>query len=232
MSPWIPRVLIALVTAGVAAAIVSISVGDGGPQAIEVEGLNETQVFYAGLRQDGARLGSPEAPVEIDLFTDLRATQSAEFQREVVAPLIEDFVRSDRVQINLRHRSVGSAEVSLPAVAATAAGEQGRQWQYADLVLQNLDKAGARGVDAEFLELVADALRGASRDFETEEWERAFSSPEAQQVPRADNELATELRLPAQPALVITGPGGAETLDDAPSLAEAQAAIERVALPG
>lgn len=232
MSPWVPRVLIGLVTVGVAAAIVSISVGDGGPQSIEVESLNETQVFYAGLRQDGARLGSPDAPVEVDLFTDLRATQSAEFQREVVAPLIDEYVRTDRVQINLRHRSVGSAEVSLPAVAATAAGEQGRQWQYADLVLQNLDKAGARGVDAEFLEQIADALRGASRDFETEEWERAFSSPEAQDAPRADNELATELRLPAQPALVITGPGGSETLEDAPSLAEAEAAIERVSVAG
>ena len=232
MSPWVPRVLIGMVTVGVAAAIVSISVGDGGPGAIEVEGLNETQIFYAGLRQDGARLGSPDAPVEVDLFTDLRSTQSADYQREVVAPLIEGYVRTDRAQINLRHRSIGGAEVSLPAVAATAAGEQGRQWQYADLVLRNLDEAGSRGVDDEFLRQIADALRGASRDFETEEWERAFGSPEAQAVPRADNELATELRLPAQPALVITGPGGGETLVDAPSLAEAEAAIERVSVTG
>lgn len=234
MSPWVPRVLIALVTAGIIGAIVSISVGDGGPQAIDVEGADETIAFYAdtAIPQDAARLGSADAEIEIELFTDLRATQSADFQRDVVRPLIEDYVKTDRAQIDMRHRSVGGAEVSLPAVAATAAGEQGRQWEFGDLVLQNLDRAGPRGTDEKFLEDIANTLRGKTQDFDAEEWQRAFASPEAQEQPRLDGELATELRLPAQPALVVTGPGGSETLVDTPSLAEAQAAIERVAAAG
>ena len=227
-----PRILLALAGVGVIAAIVSISVGEEGPEAIDVEGLDETLVFYAAIPQEEARLGPADAAVEIDVFTDLRATQSADFHRDVVRPLITEYVREERARMSLRHRSVGGSEVSLPAVAATAAGEQGRQWQYADLVLQNLDEAGASGVDEEFLAEIADALRGATRDFDTDEWARAFRAPAAEEQPRADNELATELRLPAQPALVVTGPGGAETLVDAPSLAEARTAIERVATRG
>lgn len=224
--------MIVLVAAGVLGAIISISVGEGGPRAIEVEGADETIAFYTdtAIPQDGARLGPSDAPVEVELFTDLRATQSADFQREVVRPLIDEYVKADRIQIDMRHRSVGASELSLPAVAATAAGEQGRQWEFADLVLQNLDNAGPRGIDAQFLEDIANTLRGKTQDFNADEWREAFESPEAEEQPREDNELATELRLPAQPALVITGPGGAETLVDAPALEEARAAIERVSV--
>lgn len=234
MSPWIPRTVIVLVAAGVVGAIISISVGEGGPRAIEVEGADETIAFYAdtAIPQEGARLGPADAPVEVELFTDLRATQSADFQREVVRPLIDEYVKTDRIQIDMRHRSVGASELSLPAVAATAAGEQGRQWEFADLVLQNLENAGPSGIDDQFLEDIANTLRGKTQDFNADDWREAFESPAAEEQPREDNELATELRLPAQPALVMTGPGGAERLVDAPTLEEARAALERVSVSG
>lgn len=240
MSPWVPRVLLALLAAGVIAMIVSISVGEGGPEAIEIEGTEEVLVLYTAIPQDEARLGPSDAPVEIELFTDLRATQSAEFQRDVVLPLIEEYVRTDRAQIALRHRSVGGAEVSLAAVAATIAGEQRRQWQFAELVMRNLDQAG-EAADEDFLRDIADSLRGATREFEAEEFAAelepcADEDPETEcpqaAIPEADDELATELELPAQPALVVTGPGGSEILVDAPSLEEARAAIERVEVSG
>ena len=234
MSAWVPRVILGLVGAAVVAAIISISVGEGGPRAIQVVGADETIAFYAdtAIPQDGARLGPADAPVEIELFTDLRATQSAEFQVEVVRPLVDEYVKTDRAQIDLRHRSVAAAEVSLPAVAATAAGEQGRQWEYADLVLQNLDESGPSGVDDQFLEDIANTLRGKTQDFDEDQWREDFDSPASETAPREDNELATELRLPAQPALVITGPGGSETLVDEPSLDDARQAIERVSVSG
>lgn len=238
MSPWIPRLALALAAIGVVGAIVSISLGEGGPQAIDVSGADETLTFYTALPQDGERLGPADAPVEIDVFADLRSTQSADYHADVVRPLIDGYVRADRAQVNLRHRSVGGSELSLPAVAATIAGEQGRQWQYAELVLRNLDAAGPAGADEEFLGAIADALRGATRDFEAEQLKRELASCAdrdeatpcpAAAVPRADDELAAELGLPAQPAVVLTGPGGSETLVDAPPLSEVEAALARIA---
>lgn len=236
MSPWIPRVLLVLVAGVIVSAIVSIAVGEGGPEAIDLEGTDEVITFYAAIPQDGKRLGKPDAEVEIDVFTDLRSTDSADFHEDTVVPLIEEFVRPGDVLINLRHRSVGGAAVSLPAVAATIAGEQDRQWQFADLVLRNLDEAGA-AADEDFLRDVADTLRGATREFEAEDFaeklapcadEDPDTSCAAASTPEADDELATELELTAEPALVITGAGGSETLMNSPSLEDARAAIERV----
>ena len=235
MSPWIPRVALAVLAVGVGYAVYAIAVGEGGPQAVEIQGRPEVQNLIAGIRQDEERLGSPDAAVEIDLFTDLRAVPAAKSQIEVVDPVIEEYVRSDRALINLRHFSFGRTGVTEAAIAADAAGSQGHQWQYAELVLRNLGAAGEEGVDEKFLSEIAEVTPGLDQD----EWEAEFDDqlsrqrddPDYESTVDADGELAFELKLPAQPVLVVTGPGGSETLDDEPSLDEVRLAIERVEVP-
>ena len=235
MSPWVPRIGLGVAAIAVIASVISIAVGEGGPGTVEIDGINETQRLLGGIRQDAERLGTPDAQVEIDLFTDLRATQAAEYQLEVVDPVIEEYVRTERAQINLRHYSFAGSVTSLAATAATAAGEQGRQWQYASLVMRNLDNAGPRDIDEEFLNQIAEAVP----EFEKELWEEDFdqvvdevASEEVDAAPELDNELATDLKIPAQPAVVVTGPGGSEQLVDAPSLDDVRGAIERVEASG
>jgi len=232
MSVWVPRVLIVAVVLGVAGSIYSISVGDGGPTTVEFEERAEIQRLIAGIRQDGARLGDPEAPVEIELFTDVRAIPGAAFQAEVVDPIIDEFVRDGRAQISLRHFSFGRAGVTEAAIAATAAGEQGYQWQYAEVVLRNLENAGPQGIDELFLKGAAEVTPG----LEIDEWDEAFASeleaqsedPDYESAIDTDGELANELKLAAAPAVVITGIGGVEELSNQPTLDEVRAAIERV----
>jgi protein-disulfide isomerase len=235
LSPWVPRLALAILAAGVGYAVIAIAVGEGGPETVEIEGGPEVQRLIAGIRQDEARLGSPDAAVEIDLFTDVRAVPAADFQREVVDPIIAEYVRTERARINLRHFSFGRSGVTEAAIAADAAGAQGHQWQYAELVLRNLDLAGAQGADESFLNEIAEVTPG----LEKEEWEDEFeeeleaqeADPDYESAVDADGELAFELELPAEPAIVVTGPGGSETLDATPSVDEVRAAIERVEVP-
>jgi len=227
--------MLAALAVGVGYAVIALAVGEGGPQAVEIEGRPEVQNLIAGIRQDEERLGSPDAPVEIDLFTDVRAVPAAEFQLEVIDPIIGEYVRTDRAQINLRHFSFGRTAVTEAAIAADAAGAQGHQWQYAELVMRNLGNAGADGVDEEFLREIAEITPGLDQDeWEAEfddELERQREEPDYESAVDADGELAFELKLPAQPVLVVGGPGGAETLDDEPTVDEARLAIERVEVP-
>jgi hypothetical protein len=235
LSPWIPRIALAALALGVGYAVYALAVGEGGPQAVEIEGRPEVQNLIAGIRQEEERLGSADAAVEIELFTDVRAVPAAEFQEEVVDPVIEEYVRSGRALINLRHFSFGRTAVTEAAIAADAAGAQGHQWQYAELVMRNLGNAGQDGIDEEFLSEIAEVTPGLDQDeWEAEfsdELERQRSDPDYESAVDADGELAFELKLPAQPVLVLTGPGGSETLDDSPTLDETRLAIERVEVP-
>ncbi len=132
----------------------------------------------------------------------------------------------------MRHFSFGRTGVTEAAIASTAAGEQGHQWQFAEIVMRNLENAGPQGIDENFLKGAAEVTPGLVID----EWDAAFAEeleaqsddPDYESAVDQDGELAFEAELPGEPAMFITGIGGAEKLDGTPSLEEVRAAIERV----
>lgn len=225
MGPWAPRLALGAGAVVLIYVIVSISVGEGGPQARPPEGVGEVQRLYGGIAQDGRRLGSADAPLEIELFTDVRCVACADYQRKAIDPLVEEYVRTGRAQIELRHFSVAGPEVTLPAIAAAAAAEQGREWQFAGLVLRNLELAGPAGADREFLDEVAEV----TPELDEDRWAEDLDLPATRETVQADADLALELRLPAEPAMVITGRSGSRQLVESPGLEEIEAAIAAVA---
>lgn len=234
---WIPRVCLGLLVIVIGYAIVALSVGEGGPGSFNAQGIEDTQRLLGGLRQDGARLGDPDAPVELALYTDLRFENCARFEQEVVNPLIEKYVRTNKAQIDIHHFDLGRTSVTQAALASIAAGQQGRQWQFANLVFANQGEAGPGGADEKFLRQIAEV----TPEMEIPPWQSAFeaalndanssssaSSDPVAQTADADSKLALDLRLPAEPALAVTGPGGSETLEETPTLAQVEAAIAKV----
>jgi protein-disulfide isomerase len=224
VSPWLPRVGLALGAIGIIAAIVTIAVGEGGPQPQDVGGVNEVQRLFGGIEQDGANLGPDDAPVTLTVFNDLQCTPCADFQLNEIDPLVEEYARTDEVRFELRHFAISGHDTVRAAYAATAAGEQGRQWQYADLFLRNQDLAAEEGVTDELLRELAEAVP----ELETDQWEEDLDSSEVAERVEADARLGAELELPAEPAVVLSGPGGEEVLIETPSLERIEAAIEGV----
>lgn len=224
MSAWVPRLALATLTAGLVAGLVAISIGEGGPQPRGVEGTYEVQRIFAGIAQEEAAVGHPDAELELTVFTDLQCEPCAAYQLEVVESLVEEYARTGEALIELRHFSLGRHQTTLAARGATAAGEQGKGWQYAGLFFRNQDLVDEDGVTEELLREVASAMLG----FEVPEWEQAFRSPAVAASVEADAALALDLRLPADPAALVSGPGGQRELVDAPSLDEIEAAIAAV----
>jgi protein-disulfide isomerase len=222
-SPWLPRVLLGIGALAVIATVVSIAVGEGGPDAPAAEGFNETQKLLAGVPQDGAVLGSDDAPVLITVHNDLRCTPCADYQVEEIDPVIDRYVRDEEAQFEFSHFSLGPEPTSLAAVAATAAGEQGRQWQYIDLLMRNLESAQG-DTDEEFLTDVARAVP----ELELEQWEEDQLAPETLEIVQADADEAVDLELQADPAVIVTGPGGERRLEGSPASEEIEAAVEEV----
>ena len=224
-SPWLPRLLLGVGGIGLIAAVVSLSVGEGGPEKITISGGEQTQELIAGLPQDGPDLGPSDAAVAITVFNDLQCSTCDEYQLETVDPLIEQYVRSGDARFEFRHLSLGEAETTAAAYAAAAAGEQDREWQYIDLFFRNQDEAPAHTVSDEFLRDVGNAIP----DFDRDAWEEARDSSVVQDRVEADARLAADLSLRVQgPSVVVSGPGGTKVLQDSPSQEEIDAAVSAV----
>jgi protein-disulfide isomerase len=224
-SAWVPRVLLGVGIAGLVAAIISISIGTGGPKVIRISGGNGVQELLGGVRQDGSSLGSPDAPVTLGLFTDLQCSTCDSYQRETVDPLIAKYARGDQVRFELHNYSLGQADVTQSAYAASAAGEQDREWQFAELFFRNQDEAPGGTVTDEFLDDIGNSIP----DFDLDTWHQAIGSDQVKEEVDADQKLAAQYGLRVEaPSIVVDGPGGTKVLQDGPSKQEVEGAVAEV----
>ena len=219
-----PRVLLIAGGVAVIAAIVSIAVGEGGPRAEEVGGVNDVQRIFGGIEQEGASLGPVDAEVTVTVFNDIQCEPCAEYEIEVIDALVEEYARTDAARFEFRHFSLAPNDTTLAAIASEAAGAQARQWQYLDTFVRNQDLATSRDVDEDVLREIAEAVP----QLEIERWQEDFESPESEELVRADAMLAAELELPADPAIVVSGPAGQRELVESPSVAQVEAAVAAV----
>ena len=223
-SRWIPLTILTVAGIGLLAALVSLSVGEHREEKFTISGSGEVQELVGGIPQLGDRLGSDDAPITIDVFNDIQCTRCADYQHEVIDPLINDYVRPGDAQMIFRHYPLGGKPVTLGGVAAEAAGQQDRQWQFIEVFIRNLDQVPSEGVTQEFLNEIA----SATPKLEVTDWEQAMQGDEAEQAATAGNDLGTKLKITANPAVVVTGANGSEELDDAPGIDDIEAAIDSV----
>jgi protein-disulfide isomerase len=187
------------------------------------------QELYGGIAQDGPDLGAEDAGTSITVITDLNCSPCADWQLDVLDPLVAQYAREGTVLFELRHYSLGPSETTLSAEAATAAGEQGHQWQYADLLLRNLENAPDDRIDQDFLDTIANAV--PELDFDP--WENDLTSAAVIATVESDGETGTDLRLPGSgPSVIVAGTQGQRKLTDSPSVEEIQSALAAVGGPG
>ena len=182
------------------------------------------QRIFGGIQQNAAYLGPEDAETTITVFNDLQCGPCADYEIDTIDPLVEKYARTGEARMEFRHFSLAPNDTTLAAIAAEAAGAQERQWQYLDTFFRNQDFARANGVDKEVLRAVAEAVP----ELDPDQWAEDFDDPASQDRVRDDAMLAAELELPAEPSVVVSGPGGQVELTDRPSTAEIEDAIAQV----
>jgi protein-disulfide isomerase len=227
-SRWVPRLLLGAGAIALSAAIVSISVGTGGPKVIKLTGGDQVQELLGGIEEDGADLGPPDAPVTISVFNDLQCSTCDDYEVHTVDPLIEDYARTGKARFEFRNYSLGQAETTKAAYAAVAAGEQDREWQFVELLFRNQDAAPANTVSEEFLNDLGNSIT----DLDLSTWRKDMGSPQVKARVESDAQLAADYGLRVNgPSVVVEGPGGTRVLQDAPSRQDVEDAVAAVGAP-
>lgn len=225
---WVAAVL-ALFLFGLGYLIVEISTQKEGPAVVHVAGIGDAQRIFGGIPQEGDRLGSSDAPVAIQIFNDMQCSDCREDFLNTIPTLAEDYARPGDVQLLYRHYSNSESPQELSFYGAEAAADQGYGWQYIYLFFRNQDEAERFGVDQDFLASIA----GGVEELNGPEWDQDLEEnggPEgaiSQRLERYE-ELGRDLGIRVRQAAIVTGPNGTETLQDGPTLAQIERAIEAV----
>jgi protein-disulfide isomerase len=210
-------------------ALVEIATQKAGPAVVRIAGIGEAQEIFGGVPQEGDRLGSSDAPVSIQVFNDLQCSNCREDFLSTIPALVDEYARPGDVKLLYRHYSVSESPQELGFYGAEAAAAQGYGWQYTYLFFRNQDEAKRFGIDERFLDSVA----GGIEELNEPEWlsyleeEGGADGPIDRRL-EAYERLGTGLGIRTRQAAIVNGPRGTRTLQDGPSLAQIEAAIEAV----
>ena len=131
--PMIMRLGVLAALAVIAVLVVVVVTTPHKPSSGGGEGTPSVLRELDDIPQSGITLGSPRAPVTIVEFADLQCPFCAEYERNVLPTLIDRYVRTGKVRLQLRLlRFLGPDSDRLARVAA-AASTQNRMWQFAAL---------------------------------------------------------------------------------------------------
>jgi protein-disulfide isomerase len=226
-----PRLIGVLVLAGAAVALLalfaSLSLDEGDTDPVRIDGAGDVRRLVGGIPQLDDRLGEDNAQVTVEVFNDLQCTDCARWQADVVDPLIADEVRGGEVKLLYRHWSMTERPSGVASYGAVAAGLQGQQWQFIELFFRNQGEVQRFGVTQEVLDEIAKGVLNLN----VEQWQRDFENPEVPETLEEQDLLAVQRRIPAEPAVVVTGPEGSVELVETPTLVEVRAAIDEVSSP-
>jgi len=210
-------------------AIVEIATKPAGSDVVQIEGIGNSQELFGGVPQEGDRLGSADAPVSIQVFNDLQCGNCRADFLATIPPLVDGYVRPGDVKLLMRHYSVAENPLELGFFGAEAAAQQGYGWQYTYLFFRNQAEAERFGIDNEFMASVA----GSIGELDLPEWQQYLDSQGGSEGAiakklEADEELGTKLGIRTKLAMIVSGPRGTRTLQDGPSPAQVERAIEAV----
>jgi protein-disulfide isomerase len=147
---------------------------------------------------DPLAMGSPTAPVVIVEWADFQCPFCGAFAKDTEPTLVEQYVKTGKARLEWRDFAFLGPESSLAAVAARAAGRQGKFWPYHDLLYaqQNPENSGA---------LTRDYLIGLARQLglDTIRFQADLTDPALVRQVAADQAEGTAAGVSGTPSVLI-----------------------------
>jgi protein-disulfide isomerase len=186
-------------------------------------------IAYRPDQVDGDVVGSADAPVVLEVYSDFQCPVCGRFIREQYPTLKTQLVDTGMLRIQARdvaflgarHSPDESLEL---ATGALCAGKENRYWAFHDLVFANQGRENRGDYSAEFIAAVADRA-GVDRAA----WDDCIAGDEVRSTVRTQTQTALGMGINATPTLVLNGGTPAPGI---PDLAELIARIQTLAGAG
>ena len=176
---------IVVLVVAVVAVLIAVSSSGGSSGTGLQKGKTQTatvaavQKLLTGVPQSGATLGSPSAPVTMTYYGDLECPICRDFTLNGgLAPLIANEVRSGKVKIVYKAFQTATKDPTVfktQQIAALAAGQQQRFWNFSELFYREQGAEGTGYVNESYLSGLAKQIPG----FNLTKWssDRAAATP-------------------------------------------------------
>jgi len=174
---------------------------------------------------EGTAMGSADAPVLIEVWEDFQCPACRRFSDEVEPQIIQNYIATGKVRYVFRHYPflddrVVSKESDQAANASMCASEQGRFWDYHDILFANWNSENAGAFSNKRLVAYAETLSLDMDSFNT-----CFKANRYQEQIEADLAAGNQAGVTGTPSLFVNGqqisPGLIPSYEDVSEAVEA-----------
>ena len=116
--------------------------------------------LFAGIEQRGAALGSPKAPVTLVEYADLQCPYCAQWARDALPTLVEDYVKTGKLRIVFNGMAFIGADSDKALRTAIAAGAEDHLWDVVHGLYLHQGHENAGWVTDDLVVSIAAALPG------------------------------------------------------------------------
>jgi protein-disulfide isomerase len=225
-----------IVLGAIAVVAVGIAVSSGGSSGGGLQsgsGASKTvasvQQLLNGIPQSGATLGNPKAPVTMTYYGDLECPICRDFMLTGGWPqLVANQVRQGKVKVVYRAFLTATPDAQTfqtQQVAALAAGQQNRFWDYVELFYHEQGAERTGYVTESYLTGLAKQVPGLN----VSQWQSARNNSALLAQVQSDMTSGTSAGVQGTPTLIFQGPKGtASPSTGVPSYSDLQQAITKV----
>jgi protein-disulfide isomerase len=122
-----------------------------------VAGVTDMRAMLRGIPQHGTSLGDPKAPRVLTEFADLQCPFCRAYTLEVLPQIIQRYVRTNKLRLELRLQHFIGRDSDVAARAAAAAATRNRMWNFVDLFYRNQGQENSGYVTDSYLSRLATA---------------------------------------------------------------------------
>lgn len=226
-----------VIVAGLAAVVVAgaIVLSNGGDDETEApvattgattSPAEQVAELYDGIPQNGIRLGERDAPATLVEIADLQCPFCAQYSVQAMPAIVQDYVRTGKLNYELHFRSFLGRDSVRAAGAAAAAAEQDRMYEFADIFYRNQGPENSDYADDAFMRRIASQVEG----LDVEKVVAAADDPLAQPAVKDGEQFARDIGSTGTPDFYIRKNGQLTPLEPQGTTPEAYAAAIDAAL--
>jgi protein-disulfide isomerase len=205
-------VVVGVVVVAIVVVLIASGGGGGGGGKIAtgakaVPLVNKIEGQVGGIAQSGGTIGASTAPVTLQYFGDLECPICKDFTLGALPTLLQKWVRAGKMRIEYRSLETATREpevFKLQQVAALAAGQQHKMWQYLELFYNQQGEESSGYVNEKFLQGLAQQVPGLNLT----KWISDRNSPALNNQITADAQAANNAGFTGTPSFQIGKTGG------------------------
>jgi protein-disulfide isomerase len=195
----------ALIAIAIVAGI-TISNSAGGDDTSQEQQAVDSRLSFSSLASTGSPVrGDESAPITIVEFSDFQCPNCGRFARNTAPQIVEEYIATGQVNMVYKHFPIRGPDSMAASLASQCAGDQGKFWEFHDMLFNNQEGEGSGWASAENMKGFASEL-GLDR----EKFDLCLDSEKYRSLVEGDLAFGQEIGVTGTPSFVIVYSDGSE----------------------